>query len=308
MTLRVPGKAFLFGEYAVLLGAPAAVMAVRRHVLLRPAPQGTAMAPLVAAGRQRTLRSLGSTGEPTPWMADSSALEDARGKMGLGSSAAVAAGAVASVFAEAGLDLRDGSLRRRVLALAREVHDMHQAQPGSGADVAASIYGGRILYRRNDTEPRAWIPPPGLVLRFARTLRSVSTADRIEALHRARADRPERVQGPLARLADLAENLAEDAGDLSRFLRLVDAFTDALIDLGDALDRPMLPGPERSLRSSVRRLGGVLKPSGAGGGDLLVAFLPESVPTGPWQDLVREAGLEPLDLAVDMDGLTLEGA
>lgn len=308
MTIRVPGKAFLFGEYAVLFGAPAAVMAIRRHVRVTPAPAGTRMAPLVLAGRRQALAFLGRSEDLTPWVADSSGFEDARGKLGLGSSSAVAVGAVASVFVEAGLDLRDPAIRRQVRTLARAVHDRHQGQPGSGADVAAAVHGGRLIHRRNAPDPLPWTPPQGLEVRFARCDHPVSTADRIEVLYRVRTQAPDRVNGPLDRTRDLAEALARESQDLGSFLRLAEDFTRALVDLGTALDRPMLGLLDARLREAVQRRGGVLKPSGAGGGDLLVAFLPGPVAPREWHRLVWESGLQPLDLSLDETGVFLEGA
>lgn len=308
MTIRVPGKAFLFGEYAVLFGAPAAVMAVGRHVRMTPAPAGSPMAPLVLAGRQQARAFLGRSEDPGPWVADSSEFEDARGKLGLGSSAAVAVGAVASVFLEAGRDLQAPAVRRQIRTLAREVHDRHQGQAGSGADVAAAVHGGWLIYRRDAPEPLPWTPPPGLEVRFARCDHPASTADRIGVLHRVRARAPNQVDGPLDRARNLAEALARESRDLGAFLRLAEAFAEALMDLGTAMNRPMLGPPEARLRETVQRHGGVLKPSGAGGGDLLVAFLAGPMAPLEWDRLVRESGLQPLDLSLDETGVFLEGA
>src|SRR5438067_1243374 len=101
---RAPGKAMLFGEYAVLEGAPA---------LLAACPPSA------------------------PLHVDSSALTaDGAGgrKLGLGSSAAV----TVAVFGEQRQDLS----RIERWRTCRAAHDRAQGHPGSGADIAAALWGG----------------------------------------------------------------------------------------------------------------------------------------------------------------------
>src|SRR5699024_8097262 len=76
-----------------------------------------------------------------------------RYKLGLGSSAAVAAALTQALTVAAGV-----SLTREALAtLAIAAHRSAQNGTGSGGDVAASIFGGVISYIRDQApEPLAW--------------------------------------------------------------------------------------------------------------------------------------------------------
>jgi mevalonate kinase len=191
-TVRAPGKVFLFGEWAVIAGAPAVVMAVDRHVRVRFLPGATGSAPLVQAARRMAEEFLGSPLPPLPGRR-LSALFLAGRKIGLGSSAAVAAAAVGSVFAEQGCDLSELPVRWTILRLAREVHRRLQGGRGSGVDVAAAVFGGIRVHRTGITGPEAppaFALPPGLSVRFLWTGREVSTPDRLEVFEEFRSRQP----------------------------------------------------------------------------------------------------------------------
>src|SRR5262245_32806891 len=101
MIARAPGKLILTGEYAVLDGAPALVIAVDRRAIARqtrpPPPRGSSPF-LVAVAAEIAARR--GEGDPAAARAmrvavDSSAFYDGTTKLGLGSSAAVTVAATA---------------------------------------------------------------------------------------------------------------------------------------------------------------------------------------------------------------------
>jgi len=169
-TLSVPGNLLLLGEYAVLeeggLGISIAVdrrvrieveparelridgMGAGGQATLRPADGGSGLLGAVGAAVQAELESqgLGSRLPPLHLSVDSSALYAAGGrKLGLGSSAAVAAGAAWTLLELSGFPLHglaEASFRASLAA-----HRAHQGGRGSGYDVAASLYGGYGLFR-----------------------------------------------------------------------------------------------------------------------------------------------------------------
>jgi phosphomevalonate kinase len=184
-----PGKAVLFGEYAVLFGAPAVVLALDRRARVRieasddgrwsfVAP-GLVDTPVVAelqadgrprwpdddaAGRlalvDRVLASVTASG-----MLDLAALPPAAVsldtreffhhapsgpvKLGLGSSAALTTALVTALAVAAGRD----DLLEPPLDWLRRVLAAHrhlQGGRGSGVDIAASVLGGAVEYRIDD--------------------------------------------------------------------------------------------------------------------------------------------------------------
>ncbi|MCX5743511.1 MAG: phosphomevalonate kinase, partial [Proteobacteria bacterium] len=130
MHASAPGKLIISGEYAVLDGAPALVLAVNRRVVARLVgePSTAAPSPFLAA----VAAELARRGRVMPAIVvDSSALYDGAMKLGLGSSAAVTVAATALAIASAD--------PARVFPIALAAHQAAQAArgaAGSGADVA----------------------------------------------------------------------------------------------------------------------------------------------------------------------------
>jgi phosphomevalonate kinase len=75
-----------------------------------------------------------------------------------------------------------------------------------------------------------------------------------------------------------------------------------LTALGVAAGVEIVPRACWALAAAAEALGGAAKPSGAGGGDLAVAF----VPTTRVADFLRMAAATPLPVEVDEVGVTVE--
>ncbi len=169
-TLSAPGKLFLSGEYAVLWGGVARVLAVgpRVHALVRPRldrqvdvvlADGRLSGPATPAGVRwerevpaefrfvattidLALRLLGTEGPGFSVAFESSPLVDGQ-KLGLGSSAR--ATVLAAEAARHGLQASYDPLKLSLLA-----HADAQGGKGSGGDVAAAFAGGVTRYRKYD--------------------------------------------------------------------------------------------------------------------------------------------------------------
>ncbi len=170
-TLSAPGKLFLSGEYAVLWGGVARILAVapRVHALVRPrvdrqvdvivadgrlsgvaTPAGVrwerAVPPefhFVATTLDLALRIVGTEG-PGFSVAFESSPTSGGLKLGLGSSAR--ATVLAAEAARVGLVAQFDPLKLALIA-----HADAQQGKGSGGDVAASFAGGLVRYRRYET-------------------------------------------------------------------------------------------------------------------------------------------------------------
>ncbi len=280
--LRVPGKAMLIGEYAVLDGGEAVVAAIDSYALASPKRLDGPLSPFVqAAQREATLaltqlgRSL-PTDRPAQVEIDTSAFSQRGQKLGLGSSAAVTVATVGGCFALAGLSLEASAVRALIAKTAQRAHDSAQGVRGSGADILASTWGGlrRLggLASQLGDEPPCLELPAGLVLRLVGTSHSASTAQLVSRYRAASSA----VAPARAQLAAAATEfiLACQSDDARRVLAAVSQAAQGYRQLGEILGFPLLTDEHAAVAKLAARLGGAAKPSGAGGGDLAVAFLP----------------------------------
>lgn len=186
LTATAPGKLILLGEYAVLHGAPALVMAVDRFARVAIfSPEGAAFqvsAPTLGISRipfeitpsggvkypsrlsredRERLRffttaletvagkanEAGVAVPPAHIVLDTEEFFHGHTKLGLGSSAALTVALIGALLNHAGVTPPSDREEEFVLRLAREIHRRAQGQLGSGIDIAAGVYGGVLQYR-----------------------------------------------------------------------------------------------------------------------------------------------------------------
>ena len=238
-------------------------------------------------------------------------------KLGLGSSAAltVACASAVTARAEDGKDLpAPASSKRTEAPLQRmlEIHQQFQNGQGSGVDVATSLLGGTLLYRRGPGADKARVEtmrwPARLRHRCVWSGRSASTPRMLERLGTWKCEQPrayEEGMGLLRLLAD-AGATALRKGDDAELLRLIRMYADALQTL-DTRSGLGIVSPEHARLAEIAGLSGVVyKSCGAGGGDLGVALSldPERIARFD-ADLLRHRFL-PVPLNVDAPGLRCE--
>lgn len=271
-----PGKAFLCGEYAVLAGAPAIVAAVNRRVTARwtRLPVGAARLPLEA---QATLAAADEHfGQPPHHLSvDTRRLYDGPRKLGLGSSAAVAAASAAALITLHDKDLSEREVRDRVFATALRGHSA-VAPEGSGADVAAATYGGYLSFQRMGAELviRPIEPPSSLVCVLIWTGESARTSDLLEQVSRLEALSPKLHVRCMGALAEHATEFAAAfrSGDGLGIIRHAREYNACMSALGAAAQAPIVNAKLRRVAEWAWWHGGAAKPCGAGGGDLAIAF------------------------------------
>lgn len=288
-----PGKAILCGEYAVLEGAPAVAVAVDRFARARFGEGQSS--PFIAYARSKVEEL---TGKRFPQLAvDSSALYDHEKKLGLGSSAAVTVATVGLLWSAAGAP-KDP---KRIFDIAANAHALAQGTPGSGIDVAVSTWGGTIIFEMGGNVREIDLPQD-LKLTFVWTGKSASTAELIEktAPHK---DSPE-----MGRLKELAQKFSESISDASALVKIANEYGDAMGALGDKAGATIVTPELRKIAEIARAHGGAGKPSGAGGGDLGVAFTLGEEQTARLRTALGEAGLTVLPLSAPAPGLRVENA
>lgn len=321
---RAPGKLVLVGEYAVLEGAPAWVTAVDRYVTVH-ATSGEPSLTVRAPEKQRVdLRFVNGTWQAdAPWglaaaavteafgsalpalEADSRSfyLESAEGreKAGFGSSAAVVAALLrAGRYASASPD--------DLFLAARAVHHRAQGGVGSGIDIAASVYGGSFVYRMDSVKPRM------KSLNIAASLgvtaiwlgRSASTPDLVRQVLDFKFENPGEYE-------TLMESLRLNAGQAIYHAERNDvlALLDALADYGRRMGQLGRSAGVPIVTDVMEEIEGLLagdaavKPSGAGGGDILLAFhRPDK--TEAVAQKVRQAGFRTVPLNFGAPGAEVQ--
>jgi phosphomevalonate kinase len=309
-TLSAPGKLLLAGEYAVLEGATAVVAAVDRRVTGRFVPGAAPSTPLVAEAIAAVRAHLDGRGVDLPAGApaiDSTALAADGRKLGLGSSAAAAVVAVGVELAAAGVEADAGL----AFALAARAHRAAQGGRGSGADVAAAVYGGHIAYARRDEDAadvRALAPLPAELVVFATGVPS-PTVDYLRAVEALSARDPAAYHTRIADLASTASAFlrAVDGGDAPLLLDAVRFAEAALVALGRDADVPIVTPALAAAGALARELGGAAKPSGAGGGDVGVAFFADRRAAESFSERAPALGVRILSITTGDRGLGRDG-
>ena len=260
--VEAPGKLVLLGEYAVLDGAAAVVAAVDRGVRCTVSPGREITTP----GDDRFVRAA-LAGAPVAHyhFEDSRPVRGIDGKPGFGGSAAAT---VAAVIA-AGLPSER----------AAELHAAVQGG-GSGIDVFASLMGGVRRFRDG-----AVLACPPIVAVWSG--QSASTGPRVQQ-YLAWPGRSDFV-------AESARLVAAFASEPIRATReaylLLTSMTEAA---GIAYDLPAF----REASALAVAHGGAAKPSGAGGGDIAVALLPDPEALAAFTRACDQVGLHTIDVNV----------
>jgi phosphomevalonate kinase len=327
ITARAPGKLVILGEYAVLSGAPALVMAVDRYARARIEPSADRRTHFEARLAERTQVSV-AAGAPTgyalvdcvlaswraprvpPWTGslDSAEFFVGGAKLGLGSSGAAlcAWAGVWAAYAKAhGAPVESPSAPGLV-----EAHRAFQQGAGSGLDVATSLTGGVIRYALDESGgPRIGSVrlPNGVGFAGVFVGSSASTPDlvaRYRAWETAEPLAADRLRDRLTGLAAVGCEAAS-AGDARVFLGAVADYGAALEALGLAIGAEIVTAPHRQIGQLGRRLGVVYKTSGAGGGDvgLALSLQPESL--REFRARVAELGFLVVELGIDQQGLVV---
>ena len=312
VVVSAPGKLFLAGEYAVLDGGTAVVTAVDRRAVGRFVPGAEPSSPVVAEAVHLTRGHLQGNGVVLPAGAvevDTAAFSGEGGKLGLGSSAAAAAVAVGATLLAGGHDPE--SEPAIAFALADRAHRAAQGGRGSGADVAAAVYGGVIAYRRDMgpwEEPagiRELAPAAGVEIVAFHAGEPRPTIDAIRAVEALAArDRP-RYKRHMTAIDRAASDflVAWDAGDAAGVIAAAAAAGEALAALGADADLPIVTPPFAAAAALARELGGAAKPSGAGGGDVGVAFLTDQDAAATFRVRAPHIGVEILSIRTAARGL-----
>ncbi|MEE2756561.1 MAG: hypothetical protein VYA30_07855 [Myxococcota bacterium] len=329
MNSQAPGKVILFGEYAVLDGYDALVVAVDRHVQTRSRPQKTLQ---VDAGRFGC-HPPKPHGLELPFIKDvvqelgvkngrfdlsSTGFECSEGKLGLGSSAASTVSFVGAALTSMGRAMTPETVYKIAQTSHRRVQGL-----GSGIDVAASTLGGSLWYnwdgvssdrftheKRIETEfgvaHVTSVTTPITSILTVWTGQPANTKTLVKAVHKHRASKED--ANCMAQLGESAKagRLAWTAGQRSMLISAAQSANEATSALGHLTQVGLWTESHQKLSDYVGRRGCV-KTTGAGGGDL--AWVIGSTQANE-QDLeaeLSESGYLCFRLKIDNNGLSLLG-
>lgn len=316
-----PGKMMISGEYAVLDGAVAVVASVGVRVYARWSPAGSGSPGALASSPQSApffreavlTRSLAeeAVGAVHAELAiDASDLRKSGQKLGLGSSAAASAAAAGAVLASQGHDLSDAKVQRRAFELALAGHKAI-APEGSGADVAAAALGGFVRFRLDqgklaEAEPMRW--PSSVTTRVVWTGKEARTSEFVRAVRAFEARDAsgyrsirDALHAEAARFAD-AITRAQSA----EIVASAGAYGDAMKRLGEAAGVAIVTPELQQIADLATTHGGSAKPSGAGGGDVAIAFFSSETDAKAFDSACRDATLDLLDLGLGAPGVRPE--
>jgi phosphomevalonate kinase len=326
VTASAPGKLVLLGEYAVLDGASAMVMAVDRRCRARIAqadgPDCRLETRMPTAGAQRfapgapsrvTLvdlirERLGCEPRWRSWSAslDSGPFFAGGRKLGLGSSAA-------ALVAFSAAWTRVAAQPRQALELAEliSLHRHFQGGAGSGLDIAAAFSGGTIAFRldQNGMHQIGSVRLPNSV-GFAGIFagRSASTTDLVGLYQRFRAAEPASASALYRAMSEIATDglAAAAAGDGAALVAAVGDYGCRLNALGAAMRIELMTPAHREIRAIATGFGLSYKMSGAGGGDMGLACGLDAEALGAFITAVGEAGFPAFRLQPASQGLLVE--
>jgi phosphomevalonate kinase len=322
ITASAPGKFVLSGEYAVLDAAPAICVAVDRrasvtveahagdhHIVRAPgfttatgrfkADQGGLT--WLSGSRDFGLfeavwnasRPTGDVG-PMAISLDTAAFRDpSRGsKIGLGSSAALAAALAAALQSIGGVRARDA---------AHAGHRAFQRGAGSGVDVACSIAGGIIEYRMADRQSRVVEWPQDLHYNVFWSGVAAGTRGRVAQFGQL-PDSPSRraLQEASRAVAAALEN-----DHATAVLEALGEYTRVLLRFDEAHALGIFAAGHAALARQEGGEGVVYKPCGAGGGDIGIALATSRASLASFERMAARSGFTRLALGVDPRGAML---
>lgn len=266
---------------------------------------------------------------PTPFtLSIKSDLDDAvtGAKYGLGSSAAVVTSVVHALLAAF---LPEKTNDEIIFKLASLAHIIVQGN-GSGADIAASTYGGLLRYTSFQAD---WLleklKPYDDVTELVDETWDYLTIERVQFPSNIHvcvgwSGAPASTKNLVAEILQLKKTnrsaydtfihasrravqtivTALENDDVTQFFTGIRKNRRALAILGQHAGVQLETEKLRFLSDSAEQLSGAGKFSGAGGGDCGLAFLPEEIPCTKLMTTWKEARIQPLDIVVDSDGST----
>ncbi len=359
LTIKVPGKLMIAGEYAVLTSAyPAIVAAVDRYITINikqansfKISDNNSKIPELTWSFDQHGAIIGLEGQEHSFMKEAitiacqylkeksirispfhlqikNGLNDkvTGWKYGLGSSAAIVVGVISAILALHGEKIDDEYLKLYKLSC---IAHLKTQGNGSGADIAASVYGGWLCYYRYDVDwliPKLYaqdqsilnlitipwpglriegiVPPLNIKLMAGWTKHSAKTSplvDKIEAFQRRNA-KEYQVFLDQSKVAVEEFIRACQLGHEAGILQAIQKNRMALQYLSSITGEQLETKEIKDLCQLANKYGSG-KFSGAGGGDCGIALLTNGQEIEALKEEWLQAGIIPLDINIAKQGV-----
>ena len=329
-----PGKLVLLGEYAVLEGAPALVLAVDRRAKVTLTDASADAWEIVSPtlnlqARLRLDRDRIQWIDDAPvelaWVAtllarfprlddlppcrielDSASFHfrqaDVQAKLGLGSSAALTVALLGAMHARA-------KLPPPMLDSAIDAHRAIQHGQGSGIDVAASLAGGLSRFELGHDGARAHpMTLPG-ALRWCCVYsgRPASTRAMLATVAAWREREPAAFAQRMHELATISSRGVDALAsqDADAFLTSLHDYAQALACFGESAGADIASREHRALGTLAAECGCVYKSCGAGGGDVGITFAVEDGRLREFASRATQSGFAVIGMEADPKGLVV---
>lgn len=248
-------------------------------------------------------------------------------KYGLGSSAAVVTSVITAILTK----FYEKKMTKKLIFKLAAISHVRTQGSGSGADIAASTYGGVLLYSSfqanwlkelisSETSTTKIIDkdwenlsikkvqlPKELNVCVGWTGKPASTANLVSEISKLKEDEIEAYDTFLAESERAVQSIVTGMtnNDLRPFFEGITKNKYALATLGQTANVEIETEKLHLLSKEAEKFGGVGKLSGAGGGDCGIAFLPQSVNCEELHQSWTELGIVPLQVNIHPYGAEL---
>lgn len=227
-------------------------------------------------------------------------------KLGLGSSAALTVALIHSLSAFFSDKNSINITTHQLFCNSRKAHQFAQGKQGSGIDVAASTYGGVLKFKISKVNQNNYpkisqiIIPSDLYIIPIWCQKSTSTRKFVRKVFSFKREEPKKYWPIMERLIELSTsgcNFIEN-GNTSAFFTVCDQYYHQLNQLGIASGVNIISEVHEKIGSIVKSAGAVYKPSGAGGGDIGIAYTNSHSIAQKVYEEVLHYGFEILNLSI----------
>ncbi|MCA9508044.1 MAG: hypothetical protein KC505_06475 [Myxococcales bacterium] len=285
MLSQAPGKIMIAGEYSVLLGYPALVSAIDRYALCHFKKDHTTRLlskttkNFIEVKESDLFKAVTHTLKENNFLIprgtyslDTSSFFDGEQKIGFGSSAAAVVALSKNILLQNNID--DES---KLLRLSHQAHKIFSGGVGSGADCAASVYEQTILYQLSSNQPHV------------KKLNFSSIWHDLKIIHTGKAQSTSPFVKKFLDINPSDEAIINFCNQSTKIIqsllkncyepdKVINAFTQlfTLLDqLGQFVGIDIISKEHREIHRLAQLCNGSAKPSGAGGGDIAIAVIPQ---------------------------------
>jgi len=331
MITSAPGKLVILGEYAVLEGFKAVSMAVNRRVYCERTKNNKITVSGLNSKQLNVFVKLNKAIITGPdkykfklaqqlfntalahkfkipngdYKLDSRELYRNKSKLGLGSSGALTVALAAQLFDQP----QD---KNKLFEFALVAHRAYSGNKGSGIDVATSCFGGIIEYELINSKPKInQINSSDILennLLVIDTGKSQNTRDYLEKVKNLKIHNSDLYFKIFENLKDQAENLKNNLfkqDNFTNFQAALEQNNQALLKLEQTADIKIFSHEILDIINLSKQFGGSAKPSGAGGGDLVLAFIPKAQRTD-FLTRLEQSSYSHIPASVDHNGVLIK--